>query len=53
LRAGDVITAVAGRPARNVEGAMAGIHLHRPGDTLEIALIRDGMPGTLALTLAR
>jgi S1-C subfamily serine protease len=44
---------VAGRPARSVEGAMASVYLHRPGETLEVALIRDGAPRTLSLTLPR
>jgi S1-C subfamily serine protease len=53
LRVGDVITAVAGRPARTVAGAMASVYLHRPGETLEIALVRAGTSRTLRLTLPR
>jgi S1-C subfamily serine protease len=53
LRVGDVITAVSGRPARTVEGAMAGVYLHRPGESLTVELVRDGTPQTVTLTLPR
>jgi len=53
LQVGDIVTAVAGRPARSVEGAMASVYLHRPGESLTIELMRDGTPRTLALTLPR
>jgi S1-C subfamily serine protease len=53
LAVGDVITALGGRPVRKVSAALAALHLHRPGETLEVALLRDGTPRTLALTLPR
>ena len=51
LEVGDVITALAGRGLRQVPDATAAIHLRRPGDSLEVALVRDGAPLTLTLTL--
>jgi S1-C subfamily serine protease len=33
--------------------AVAALNLHRPGETLKIALLRDGTPRTLAPTLPR
>ncbi|MDH3593829.1 MAG: trypsin-like peptidase domain-containing protein [Rhodospirillales bacterium] len=53
IAVGDVITALAGRPVRKVSAALAALNLHRPGETLEVALLRDGTPRTLALTLPR
>jgi S1-C subfamily serine protease len=53
LQVGDVITVLAGRRLRKVSEALAALNLHRPGDTLEVALLRDGTPRTLALTLPR
>jgi len=42
LRVGDVITALAGRAVRRTSEVMAALHLHRPDETLEVRLLRDG-----------
>lgn len=51
LQLGDVITALAGRPVRKVSGAMAAVHLQRPGETFALAIMRGAEALTLTLTL--
>ena len=52
LRTGDVITTIGGRPIRSRSDVPAAVHLHRPGDAIEIAFTRDGKAGTVTVTLA-
>ncbi len=42
LRVGDVITTLAGRVVRRASDVMSALHLHRPDETLEVRLMRDG-----------
>ena len=49
LETGDVITAVDGAPATNFEDLGDAVRLRRPGETLEVALIRGDEPRTVAV----
>ncbi|MEU7295086.1 trypsin-like peptidase domain-containing protein [Streptomyces exfoliatus] len=51
LRPGDVITKVDGQRVHNGEELIVKIRAHRPGDRLELTLIRDGKELTKTLTL--
>ncbi len=51
LKVGDLVTAIDGRPVRKVPEAMGAIHLKRPGEVVEITVLRDEKPLTLRLTL--
>lgn len=53
LRAGDVITAIAGRPVRKRSEALTAIFLQHPGDRVEVDYVRDGKAATLTLALPR
>jgi PDZ domain-containing protein len=44
LAAKDVIVAVDGKPVTGPSGLVAAIGVHRPGDTLQLAVERDGAP---------
>ena len=52
VRAGDLLTAVDGRPVRKVAEAIAAIQMKRPGETLALTIIRDEATLDLDLTLA-
>ncbi len=52
LVVGDIITAVAGRAIRRASDVTSALHLHRPGDAIEIAFSRGGQPRTATLRLA-
>ncbi|MEU6810273.1 trypsin-like peptidase domain-containing protein [Streptomyces sp. NPDC046831] len=51
IRAGDVITAVDGRPVHTGEELIVRTRAHRPGDRLELTVERDGRRRTLSLVL--
>ncbi|HSR71623.1 MAG TPA: trypsin-like peptidase domain-containing protein [Kiloniellales bacterium] len=53
IEAGDLVTAIAGRPVRSVAAVRAAIALRRPGDRVEIALAADGEPRVVTLVLGR
>ncbi len=53
IEIGDVITALAGRQVRKVSEAIAAVNLRRPGETLEVGLLRGGTPAAVTLTLPR
>lgn len=53
LREGDIVTTIAGRPVRKRSDARTAIQLHRPGDTFEVTILRDGRRGFVSLTLPR
>jgi Do/DeqQ family serine protease len=44
IKAGDVITAVNGKPVRDAAGLRNAIGLLRIGDKIDVSLIRDGQP---------
>jgi len=44
IKAGDVVVSVDGKPIQNVHELPMTIASHRPGDKVEIGLIRDGKP---------
>jgi putative serine protease PepD len=52
LRVGDVITAVDGQPTRSVDPLTISTLTRNPGDSIEIAYLREGRPGTAQVVLA-
>ena len=53
LRAGDVITELAGDPARSAEQLVLATLGKQPGDTVSLVYLRDGKSSTVELTLTR
>ena len=51
LQVGDLVTAIDGRPVRKVPEATSAIQLKRPGEAVELTVLRDGQPLTLRLVL--
>ena len=51
LAVGDIVTAVAGRPLRKASEGTSAIHLHRPGESLSVSVLRDGAERRLELVL--
>ncbi|MEV7087223.1 trypsin-like peptidase domain-containing protein [Streptomyces sp. NPDC093085] len=51
IRPGDIITAVNGQRVHSGEELIVKIRAHRPGDQLELTLVRDGDERTLRLAL--
>lgn len=51
IERGDVITAIEGVRVTNIGDLVAQVGTHRPGDTVEVELIRDGQPMRLDVTL--
>ncbi|MFF3749710.1 trypsin-like peptidase domain-containing protein [Streptomyces sp. NPDC002018] len=51
IRAGDVITAVDGQRVHSGEELIVKIRAHRPGDRLELTLLRGGRERTLTVAL--
>jgi serine protease DegQ len=51
IRPGDIIVAAAGEPVELVEDLYAILRRHRPGDRIEIEVLRDGDRRTLTATL--
>ena len=51
LQAGDILTAVAGRPVAKPSEVTTAIQLHRPGDSLEVAYLREGAAARTVLKL--
>lgn len=52
VQAGDLLTAVDGRPVRKVAEAVAAIQMKRPGEVVNLSLRRDDQRLTLPLILA-
>ncbi len=53
LLSGDILTRVGGRTVRKPSDVIAAIQLRRPGEALEIELLRDGNASRLTLVLPR
>jgi S1-C subfamily serine protease len=51
LREGDVIVQLADMKIRNIEDLMAALQAHKPGDEVEIVVLRTGSPVKLKATL--
>jgi hypothetical protein len=51
LKGGDVITGFAGKPIGTINDYMESLRQHKPGDTVEIRIKRDGKAVTLKATL--
>jgi S1-C subfamily serine protease len=53
FRAGDVVTDIAGRKIRSRSDALTAIYLHRPGDRIDVSIVRDGQRLTLPLDIPK
>lgn len=53
LKGGDVIVRFAGKEIRNIYDYTYALEAHKPGETVEIGLVREGKPLTLSVTLER
>jgi PDZ domain-containing protein len=55
LKPKDVLVAIDGRPVRDPDDAVTIIRGHRPGDTVRLSVVRDGvaLPAELTTTLGR
>ncbi|WP_226967349.1 S1C family serine protease [Streptomyces phaeolivaceus] len=51
IRSGDVITEVDGQRVHSGDELIVKVRAHRPGDRLELTLLRDGRERTVTLTL--
>lgn len=51
LKAGDVITAVEGKPVKDVNGLVALVREHPAGKEIAIEILRDRKPQTLKVML--
>jgi putative serine protease PepD len=51
LQPGDVIVAFAGQPVHSMDDLIVNIRSHRPGDTVQIAYVRNGVRHTTTLVL--
>ncbi|MDX3643493.1 trypsin-like peptidase domain-containing protein [Streptomyces sp. MB09-02B] len=51
MRSGDVITEVDGQRVHSGDELIVKVRAHRPGDRLELTLLRDGRERTVTLTL--
>ena len=52
LKAGDVVTALGGRPVSTGDELASAIAAHKPGDTVSVTYTRDGKSHTVTVTLA-
>jgi hypothetical protein len=48
----DVVVADGGKPFENVEALVAGIRAHKPGEQVNLTVVRKGLERQVALTLA-
>ncbi len=53
LKAEDIITQVDGKPAPNVEGFVAMIATKKPGDVLELTIVREKKEMKIKVTLGK
>ena len=51
MKGGDVVVKFAGMDVKDIEGYMAAMNGHKPGETVEIVVKRDGKDVTLKVTL--
>jgi hypothetical protein len=49
LKAGDLITEVAGKPAKNLETYMVLMNTHKKGDKVPLTVLRDGKKETITV----
>ena len=42
IESADVILAIDGKPVRNVEELLTEVETHKPGDTVELTILRAG-----------
>jgi putative serine protease PepD len=51
LRAGDVVTAIGGRPVTDLYSYTDALYAHKPGDRVTVDVVREGRPLRLSVTL--
>ncbi len=52
IELGDVLTALDGKPLRSASDLSDRLEQHRPGDTVELTMLRDGKEEKVSVTLA-
>jgi S1-C subfamily serine protease len=53
VQPGDILVRIGDRKVTEVEDAFAELREHRPGERIELELLRDGKRQTVTVTLAR
>jgi hypothetical protein len=53
LRGGDIVVGFGGKPVENIYHYTESLGQHKPGDTVEVVVQRDGKNVTLSVTLGR
>lgn len=51
LRAGDILVRIGEHQVPDLQGMTDALRAHRPGDAVEVVVLRDGAPVTLRVTL--
>jgi putative serine protease PepD len=51
LENGDIVTRIGDRPVTDAETLIAAVRSYRPGDDVELTVVRDGETLTLPVTL--
>lgn len=51
LRAGDVLRRIGAHPVNDLQGMTDALRQHRPGDIVDVEIVRDGRTMTLRVTL--
>ena len=49
--AGDIITALGGKPVTSLDELLEALEQHRPGDTVKLSVLRAGKPVELSVRL--
>lgn len=47
----DLIVAIDGRKVRSADDLLSGVEARRPGETIELSIVRDGQEGVVSITL--
>ncbi len=47
----DLIVAIDGRKVRSADDLLSGVEARRPGETVELSVVRDGQEGVVSITL--
>jgi len=51
LKADDILVAIGGMKTPDLQSMTDALRAHKPGDTVELEILRDGKPVTLTATL--
>lgn len=51
IRAGDIVVAIGPHEVADLQGMTEALRAHKPGETLDVQVVRDGAPRTFRVTL--